>query len=129
MIKYSSASDVEELLRDILDILSDYFNHVRIDRVRVVRSHGSRTHALARIHGLPSIWRYVLGVEPMYVIEVVSENFDKLDRGEKVRVLIHELLHIPKRFSGGLRPHGRYVNRRVIERLYRIYCSRRQHFI
>lgn len=60
----------------------------------------------------------------MYVIETLSENYDHLPIDDKIRVLIHELLHIPSRFSGGLRPHGKFVNRRLVNKLYREFGKR-----
>ncbi len=65
-----------------------------------------------------------LGVKPMYIIEVLEENYSSLSLDEKIRVLIHELLHIPKKFSGGLRPHGRYVNRRLVNKLFNVFVER-----
>ncbi len=61
----------------------------------------------------------------MYIIEVIGEKYDRLDMVGKVKIIIHELLHIPKRFSGGLRPHGKYVNNRIVNKLLKIYLSRR----
>ena len=90
--------------------------HVRVDRVYCVRSRGARTLAVARIYGLPRPW-IVVGLEPGYVIEVVSERFDRLPCREKIRVILHELLHIPKGFTGGLRKHGPKVNRKAEDRL------------
>jgi len=126
MIKYEIAEDVEKLARDIVYRLSDYFGHVNIDRVKFIRSIGSSSSAIARIHGLPRIWRYVLNIEPMYIIEVISEKYDQLSTEEKVKIIIHELLHIPAKFSGGLRPHGKYVNYRIVNELLRVYLRRRE---
>jgi len=125
VIRYVRADDVREHALDIIETLRDYLGHIRVEKLYFVRSYGAKTNAVARIHGLPRIWRVVLDLEPQYVIEVVSEKYDMLGFGEKTRVLIHELLHIPKRFTGGLRPHGKYVNNRLVEKLYRIYCRRK----
>jgi len=51
----------------------------------------ARSRALARISALPSIWRIVLGLQPMYIIEVIDRNFNKLSSEDKVKVLIHEI--------------------------------------
>jgi len=103
-VRYEVAEDVCEAIRVILG--AGVFPHVDPERVRCVRSWGSRGRAVARIYGLPRPW-IVAGLEPGYVIEVVSEAFDVLPCREKVRVLVHELAHIPSTFSGALRPHRR----------------------
>ena len=62
---------------------------------------------------------------PTYVIEVISERYDSLSDEEKEKTLIHELLHIPKGFSGGFRPHKGYISRRQVEELHRSLLKRR----
>lgn len=97
------------------------FSHVDPSRVFCYRTHGSSARAYARIWAFPKIFQEVLSVKPAYVIEVLSEKFDKLDNEQKVKVMIHELLHIPKNFSGSLLPHS-YGNKQIhkeVERLYR----------
>ena len=123
---YVYSTELEELLKDIVYTLRDHFPNIDIERVKIVVCKDCRSRALARIYALPSVWRFVLGLQPMYVIEVIEKNFDPLPPDEKVKVLIHELLHIPKSFSGGLRPHGRYVNSYIVEKLYREYVKRRK---
>jgi len=44
-------------------------------------------------------------------------KYARLSEEDKLKVLLHEILHIPKTFSGGLRPHGNKVNDREVERL------------
>ena len=60
-----------------------------------------------------------------YVIEVISRRFDRLSDEEQTKVLIHELMHIPKSFGGGFRHHD-YVCERNIEREYQRYMNYRQ---
>ncbi|MHB8605191.1 MAG: putative metallopeptidase [Thermoplasmatota archaeon] len=80
------------------------FAHVDATRVLCFRSSGSRARIYARIWGLDRIWQIALGSQAMYAIEVV-EAFDRSSREEQERTLIHELMHIPKTFSGALVPH------------------------
>lgn len=71
------------------------------------RSQGSSSRAYARIWGLSRVWQMALNKPPSYIIEVISERFDKLDRRHQDEVLVHELAHIPKNFSGALVSHSR----------------------
>jgi len=123
---YEFAEDVKALVEDVVRTLSSYFNHIDTSRIICVRTRKSRSRAIARIHGLPSIWRFALNLKPHYIIEVIAENYDPLPHGEKIKTVIHELLHIPPKFSGGLRPHGRYVNSRVVEKLYLEYIKQKR---
>jgi predicted metallopeptidase len=116
-IKYFEAPDVKRLVDEILDNL-EFFNVVS-QFVFCVRSRGSKSRrTIARIHGLGRIWQEALRLAPSYVIEVISERYDKLSEGDKEKTMIHELLHIPKGFSGGFRPHKGYVDQKTVEHLF-----------
>lgn len=80
---------------------------INVESVVAFRSVNSKTRAYARIWGLSRIFQLALDIKPAYVIEVVSEKFDRLSEHEQDKVLIHELVHIPKTFSGSLMPHTR----------------------
>ena len=117
-INYGEASDVKRLADEIAQTL-DFF-HIVPQFVFCVRSTGSESkRTIARIHGLGKIWQEVLNLPPAYVIEVISERYDKLCETEKEKTIIHELLHIPKGFSGGFRPHRGYVDRKTVELLHK----------
>ena len=87
-------------------------NYVEVSRIFCYRTENSKARAYARIWQFPKIFQRALKIKPAYVIEVLSKHFDKLDKDNKNKVLIHELLHIPKNFSGALVPHN--VNGRRI---------------
>ncbi|NPA97366.1 MAG: metallopeptidase [Crenarchaeota archaeon] len=74
-------------------------------RVAVVRNLDSRSSAYARIYCVPRPISIAFGIGPLYAIEIIDRNFRSLDCESKISVLVHELLHIPKSFSGGLVPH------------------------
>jgi len=99
--------------------------HVRTDRVFCVRSSGSKSRAVARTWSFPRVFQQCLGVEPAYVIEAISSRWDLLSGDDKERVMIHELLHIPKTFSGALVPHRMFgktvVGARQVEKIWRAY--------
>lgn len=44
-------------------------------------------------------------LEAVYVLEFLSERFDRLKEPDQTRTIIHELMHIPKNFGGGFRFH------------------------
>lgn len=77
-------------------------------RIFFYRSINSKARAYARTWGLPKLWQRTLGVEPAYIVEVISEHFDKLSEKDQDKVLLHELTHIPHNFSGALVPHTRH---------------------
>ena len=108
-------------VQDIISRLN--LSHIDSSRVKTIRSRGSKSRVLARIHSVPKAVQTGLNLQSHYVIEIVSENFDRLSEDEKTKTLIHELLHIPKTFGGGLLPHTNHVTRKAIDRHYNIYLS------
>lgn len=116
-VRYQLAPDICDAVNAVIE--SGILPYLTEVNVRCVRSWGSKSAAIARIYGLPRAWVVALGYNPGYVIEVLSERFDPLPIEEKIRVLIHELLHIPKTLSGALRPHGKYVNSREVWKVFR----------
>lgn len=104
-------SRVNKLIRDLeLEWLS-------YGRIFYYRSYNSKARAYARTWGLPKLWQKSLQVEPAYIVEVISEHFDKLSKKEQDKVLLHELTHIPKNFSGALVPHTRHKKGSFHEKL------------
>jgi predicted metallopeptidase len=125
---HKEAPDIEARLGRIVELLE--LDHIDAGRIHCRRSWGSTADAYARIWELPSMWRAALDVAPQYVIEVLAEHFDELDAGEQTKVLIHELLHIPKTFSGALRNHrgqGEPIDGRTVNRYYRRYVTAEAH--
>ncbi len=118
------APDIDRLIRVVLRRIP--YNHIKAAHITGMRSHKATSRAYARIWGFPKIWQMALNLEPHYVIEVLSHHFDKLSDDDKTRTIIHELMHIPKNFSGALVPHrGRHlkINHRTIEQMFQIYKS------
>jgi predicted metallopeptidase len=117
---YEVAPDVQGMMEECVRLLPDDFAHVDVRRVVCYRSRGSTARIYARIWSLPGIWQAALGVEAHYVIEVV-ERFDKSSLADQEKTILHELMHIPKTFSGALVPHncfGKKINCDAEERLY-----------
>lgn len=70
------------------------------------------------------IWFDALAMKPIYIIEVISEEYDRLQPLEQERVIIHELMHIPSKFSGGFVPHRGKINKRTVEKMHKRYLER-----
>lgn len=118
---YEVAPDVQRDLEEIVRLLPDDFGHVDARRVVCFRSRGSTARIYARIWSLPGIWQAALGIEAHYVVEVV-ERYDRQPKEEREKTLLHELMHIPKTFSGALVPHncfGKKINCDSEDRLHR----------
>jgi predicted metallopeptidase len=135
------APDVEDKVRDIVSTLSygggeepsarahERMEHVNEFRLICMRSRNATASAYARIWNLPDIWQKALEVGTFYIIEVLAQHYDKLSEEEKEKVIIHELLHIPKTFSGALRPHhGTHVkiNAKTVNELHKMYKARKK---
>ncbi len=111
--------DLTERVRQMIEDIE--FTHIPKHRIFCFRTEGSKSRAYARIWSFPKIFQTVLDIEPAYVIEVISQYYNKLSHEEQSKVIIHELLHIPKNFSGSLLPHkfGNKTIDKEVERLHR----------
>jgi predicted metallopeptidase len=117
-IRYTEAADVKKLADEIIDRLGLF--HVVPQFMFCFRSTGSTSkRTIARIHGLGKIWQEALNLPPSYTIEVISERYDRLSQTGKEKTIIHELLHVPRGFAGGFRPHKGYIDERIVDDLYR----------
>lgn len=99
------ASRTKALIRDCKLL------YVKHSRIFCVESEGSKSRAYARMWGLGRIWQENLKIPPAYILEV-THKFNKLNSREQDKVLLHELAHIPKNFSGALLGHHN-LNKRV----------------
>ena len=120
-IKYELDEDILIRLREIARKIGMDMRHVNFAGVYAVRSRGSQSRGtLARCHALSKIWQKCLGIKAVYIIEIISERFDRMSREEQDKTLIHELMHIPKSFGGGFKHHD-VVTQRNVEKLYNVY--------
>ncbi|MFC2142970.1 putative metallopeptidase [Candidatus Aenigmatarchaeota archaeon] len=117
-IKYESALELKETALSVASVLG--LNH-DFSRITFLRSRGSTSRrTIARCHGLPKVMQIALETKGHYVVEVISERFDRLSEEEKIKTIIHELLHIPKSMGGGFRYHD-YVCSKNVDKLYKLY--------
>lgn len=119
-MEWQLAPELQKRVKKLVDSLN--FSHIDSKKVIIFRSYGSKSRARARIWSLPRIWQQALKIRPHYCLEVLSEKFDNLSKEDQDRILIHELLHIPKTFSGALLSHRgrkRRIDQRTVEKLFK----------
>lgn len=112
-LEWEEAPEIKKMIAEIIKKLE--LLYIDSSKITAYRSYGSKSRSYARIWSFPKIFQRALNIEPHYVVEVLAKYFDKLKDEEKNKVIIHELLHIPKNFSGALLAHK--VNGRSIEKL------------
>ena len=121
-MKYETDFETMGIARDVITKLN--LTHVKTDKLICIKSHGSKSRrTVARIHGLPKIMQVAMNTKAFYVIEMISENFDKLSSEDKIKTIIHEIMHIPKSFGGGFRQHRPYVTSKTVEKAYKTYIN------
>lgn len=121
-MKYEIDTEIMSITKDIIAKLN--LSHIKTENIFCVRSHGSKSRrTLARIHGLSKIMQKAMDIKAVYVIEIISENFDKLNQEDKIKTLIHEIMHVPHNFGGGFRGHRNFVNRKSVEKAYDFYMK------
>ena len=109
-VDWREAKDIQKRVLHLIKSLD--LDWIEKGNIYFFRSNNSSSRAYARIWGLSKIWQLALNRKAGYVIEVLAQRFDKLPQREQDRVLLHELAHIPKNFSGSLLPHTRLRGKR-----------------
>ncbi len=119
-MKYEYAEDLQMRMNEIVELLK--MEHIDVERVKCFRGYGSSTRrTLARCHTIGKLMQKTIGVKAHYAIEFL-DKFEKMPRKEQDKVIIHELLHIPKTFGGGFRQHD-FVCEENVEIMYEKYVS------
>ena len=102
-MRYENASDIRGRMIEIVNLLK--MNHIDLERVECLRSFGSSTRrTIARCHTIGKLMQKAMKTKAFYAIEFL-EPFERMSKEEQDKVIIHELLHIPKTFGGGFRQH------------------------
>jgi predicted metallopeptidase len=120
-MKYEYAEDIQKLAEEISKML---FPYIDLNNVKCYRSYGTSSRGtIARCHGLGKIMQKAIGIKAMYVLEFLTERFEKMTNEDKIKVVIHELMHIPKSFGGGFKHHD-VVTERNVNKCYAEYIRR-----
>jgi len=119
-VKYISAPDLQARMELMVRLLG--MDHIDLTRVKCFRSTGSSTkRTVARCHTIGKLMQEAIGCEAHYAIEFL-ERFDKMSKIEQDKVIIHELMHIPKTFGGGFRQHD-YVCDQNVDKMHATFVS------
>ena len=119
-MKYEYAEDLQKKMENIVRILK--MDHIDISRVKCFRSRGSSTkRTLARCHTVGKLMQKAMNMPAHYAIEFL-EKFEKLSLKDQDKVIIHELMHIPKTFGGGFRQHD-FVCEENVDKFYDYYAK------
>ncbi|MEK6842121.1 MAG: putative metallopeptidase [Nanoarchaeota archaeon] len=125
-MKYELAPDIQIIAEEISKLL---FPHVKLDRIQCFRSKGTSSRGtIARCHTIGKLMQKAMNVQAFYALEFISERFDRLDKEEQIKVIIHELMHIPATFGGGFRHHD-HVCDKNIEKSYKAYKIKKDGFV
>ncbi len=121
-MKYEYAPDLKERMNDIINTLKIPHLIGNIDKIECLRSRGSSTRrTLARCHTLGKVMQMGMKAPAHYTIEFL-EPFEKLNKKEQDKVIIHELMHIPQTFGGGFRHHD-FVCDKSVDLMYERFES------
>lgn len=122
-MKYEFSESLQTLAEDVSEKV---FPHIKIDRIKCIRSYGSSTKQItARCHALGKLMQVALGVDAFYALEFLGENFNDMPTEEKVKIVIHELMHISQDFNGDFNHHDLVTNENV-EECYKVYLECRR---
>ncbi len=122
-MKYEVAEDLQIIADEISNLL---FPHIDMSRVKCFRSFGSSSRGtIARCHALGKVMQMTIGVEAHYSLEFLCPRFEKLSDEDKVKTIIHELMHIPQTFGGGFRHHN-WVTEKNVNLHYQTYLAKKE---
>ena len=110
-MKYIYAEDIQKIAEEISRFL---FPHIKTERMKCFRSYGSSSQGtIARCHTIGKLLQKAMNAESFYALEFISEKFDRLPEEEKIKTIIHELMHVPQTFGGGFRHHDHVCERNI----------------
>ncbi len=125
-MEWKKAPDIKKKIKEFAGKLE--LTWLKPSRLFVYRSYNSSSRAYARTWAFPKIWQVSLNEKPAYILEFLSEKFDRLSQIEQDKVILHELTHIPKNFSGSLLPHirkGKNSFHKKLDELIRLYMTKK----
>lgn len=125
-MRYEKAEDIKQIAEKVVNRMG--WDWIDLSSVGFIRSYGSKSRGtIARCHAMGKAMQVAMNRKGYYLIEVISKRFDRLDKEEQLKVVIHELMHIPKSFGGGFIHHNK-VNDKTVKEMYEEYKSKERGF-
>lgn len=120
-MKYEFSPEIQKIAEEISVML---FPYIKIENIKCFRGYGSSSkRTIARCHALGKLMQLTVGVKAHYALEFL-ERYDKLSEEDKIKTIIHELMHIPKTFGGGFRQHD-WVCEKNVDKFYKEYKEKK----
>lgn len=122
-MKYEYSESLQVLAEDVSRRL---FPHIETSRIKCFRSYGSSAGGVvARCHALGKLMQQAMDCDAFYALEFLGEKFNKMSTGEKVKIVIHQLMHVPKSVGRDFNRHD-VVTDENVERAYGDYLKCRK---
>jgi predicted metallopeptidase len=106
MADFIKDTEVERMARTLIKVWPDALKHVDPDRMLYVReiSASQRTTTGACLSVFPPY--NLLNPNVVYIVAVYwKASWDNLNEAQRAALVMHQLLHIPPDFGGGVNPH------------------------
>ncbi|MFA5175917.1 MAG: putative metallopeptidase [Candidatus Nanoarchaeia archaeon] len=98
MVQYIEAPELKERAIEIAKRFN--LNYIDFERVHFYR-YSCDTRTCAKITGFFRTLQLIYPhIKPFYVITFNNHNFERVSKRDQDVTILHELLHIPKNFSG-----------------------------
>lgn len=120
-LKYDYSESLQVLAEDISRRL---FPYVLTSRIKCLRSEGVESSVFARCHTLSSMMCVAMDCKPLYVFEFIREKFDVLTTEKKVKIVISQLMNIPRSFNGKFNDFR--ISKEMVQIAYKKYLECRK---
>lgn len=121
-MKYEYSESLQVLAEDVSRRL---FPHIETSRIKCFRSYGDSSNLIARCYALGELMQKAMDCKSFYVLEFLGDKFNEMSTEEKVKVVIHQLLHVPKSPGKEFNRHD-IVTDENVEKAYEDYLKCRK---
>lgn len=122
-MKYEYSESLQVLAEDVSRRL---FPHIKTSRIKCFRSYESSVKGIVgRCHALSGFMQKAMDCDAFYALEFFAEKFNEMSTEEKVKIVIHQLMHVPKSAGRDFNRHD-IVTDENVKRAYGDYLKCRK---